>query len=88
MKIQKRMPRKAKKKIKKSGTLIYDVASLPRSYTIMQIYHGFRNMGVVLWCSDAKNNLGGIDISCPPTVVNGVKKIKIVDVSKIDDNGR
>lgn len=78
-------PRKIKKKIKKSGTLLYDIAGLPHNTTMMNIVNGFHNMGVVLWCSDPSYNFSAKKVDNPPTVVNGVKKINIVDVSKINN---
>ena len=73
-------PRKLKKKIKNQGILIYDLASIPDGMRLDRIYNDFHNNGIVVWSS--RGNISGKHIPNPPMIINGIKKIKIIDISK------
>ncbi len=77
-----RTPRKLKKKESKKGTLIYDVCGMPSLYSIRQIVFEFERHGIVVWASKANENLSGRDCNHPPTVINNLRGLKIVDLSE------
>jgi len=80
--MKKRTPRKLKKKNAKRGILIYDVASLPNSWTMRELKKSFEEYGIVAWASNADNNMSGKDCANPPMVVNNLRGVKIVDLSE------
>ncbi len=75
-------PRKLKKKIKNQGILIYDLAAIPDGMRLDRIYNDFHNNGIVVWSSSAAMNISHTHIPNPPMIINGIKKIKIIDISK------
>jgi len=77
-----RTPRKLKKKSIKRGILIYDFASLPRTNTAKDVMKNFINLGIVFYDSDGNNNISGKDCHNIPQVVNNVRGVRIVDLSK------
>lgn len=74
-------PRKVKKRIKNNGILIYDLATIPNGMNLERIYRDFHYNRIVVWSSSSAMNLSNKNITNPPTVINGIKKIKIIDIS-------
>ena len=73
-------PRRIKKRMKNNGTLIYDLATIPNGKSLGDIVNEFHYRGIVVWSSSAATNLGRIASSNAPTVINGIKKIKIINL--------
>lgn len=50
--------------------LIYDLSTLPKSMTMLNIINGYKDVGVVVYCSSGVGNYAGNDCNNVPKVID------------------
>lgn len=84
--MKQRKPRKSKKSIRKRGVLIYDLAVLPKNWTLIKVMTAFKQDGIVIYNLTAAGNFGMKNTDNTPIVINNARTVKFIDLSQKSDD--